>query len=382
MNTNGKYDAIIVGARAAGAATAMLLARRGLRVLAVDRARYGSDTVSTHALMRTAVLQLHRWGLLDQVKASGAPPISRVMFHYPGQSVPVDIAPSDGVDALYAPRRTVLDTILANAAREAGAEVRFGVIVDDLRKDPSGRVTGVVARDDRGHDLGLRSDLVIGADGIRSIVAQSAGASALRLARNSGATVYTYFSGLEASGYEWAYAPGMAAGFIPTNGEQVCVFVGGPEARFRREVFPDLANGFAAVLQQVSPEMAARVAKGERMERYRGFAGVTGYIRECCGRGWALVGDAGYFRDPITTHGISDALRDAELVARAITAQSSMASYQELRDSVIGDLFDVTDRISAYDWSIDDIKGYLRDVSRAMKAELRLIADIDATQAA
>lgn len=382
MSARNRYDTIIVGARAAGAATAMLLARRGLRVLVVDRASYGSDTLSTHALMRTAVLQLHRWGLLDQVRASGAPPIRRVSFHYPDESVAVEIAPSDGVDALYAPRRTVLDTILVNAAIEAGAEVRFGVAVDDLRKDPSGRVIGIVARDDHGHELELHSDVVIGADGIRSVVAQSAGAQALRLAQNSSATVYAYFRGVDAAGYEWAYAPGLAAGFIPTNDDLTCVFVAGPETRFRRDVFPDLSFGFHSMLRQVSPALADRVANGTRAERFRGFAGVTGYIRGCLGRGWALVGDAGYFRDPITTHGISDAFRDAELVARAIAAQAGMASYQELRDGVIGGFFEATDRIAGFDWTMTEIRAHLRDVSRAMRGELRLLEELSHSSSA
>lgn len=382
MRTRKRYDVIIVGARAAGAATAMLLARRGLRVMAVDRARYGSDTLSTHALMRTAVLQLHRWGLLDRVIASGTPAISNVVFRYPGESVSVDIAPSDGVDALRAPRRNVLDTILVDAARESGADVRFGIVVDDVRKDVSGRVQGIVARDDLGHELELDADLVIGADGIRSVVAQSVGAQVLRSARHGSATVYGYFDGVEADGYEWAYATGAAAGVIPTNDGRVCVFVGGAEPRFRRDVFPDLEAGFRSVLRHVSPEIADRVESGSRVDRYRGFAGVKGYIRQSAGNGWALVGDAGYFRDPITTHGISDAFRDAELLARAIAGPSTMTEYQTLRDEMTAELFDVTDRIAAYDWSIDEIKSLLRDVSRAMRPELKLIAELDRAKAA
>ena len=109
------YDAVIVGARAAGAATAMLLARAGLRVLVVDRSRYGADTLSTHALMRGGVLQLHRWGLLDRVVDAGTPPIRHTTFHYATTSI-ITIKPSHGVDALYAPRRTLLDPVLVDAA--------------------------------------------------------------------------------------------------------------------------------------------------------------------------------------------------------------------------------------------------------------------------
>lgn len=377
MNDRRRYDVVIVGARAAGAATAMLLARRGLKVLAVDRARYGSDTLSTHALMRTAAVQLHRWGLLGTVRASGTTPIETVVFHYPDEGVSVPIAPSDGVDALYAPRRTVLDSILVDAALEAGADLRFGVIVDDLLKDDDGRIVGVRARSEEGEEIEIGAEVVVGADGIRSVVAHAVAAPVTRWAVHGGAVVYGYHSGVTAAGYEWGYAPGSAAGLIPTNDGQTCVFVGGSERDFRHGVFPDLAKGFADVLERTSPEMAARVRAGTLVGRLRGFAGVKGYLREAHGPGWVLVGDAGYFRDPITTHGISDAFRDAELVARAIAGEISMDDYEACRNRVSSKLFDVTDRIAGYDWSMDQIRGYLRDVSRAMKPEMDLIRAFD-----
>ena len=129
------WDVIVVGARAAGAATAMLLARGGLRVLCVDRSRYGGDTLSTHALMRGGVLQLQRWGLLDAVVAAGTPPVRRTVFHYGAETVGVSIRPSAGVDALYAPRRTVIDALLVDAAQRAGATVEFGTTVTGSAAD-------------------------------------------------------------------------------------------------------------------------------------------------------------------------------------------------------------------------------------------------------
>jgi flavin-dependent dehydrogenase len=365
------YDAIIVGARAAGAATAMLLARQGARVLVVERARYGSDTLSTHALMRPAVMQLERWGLLDTVVAAGTPPVKRAVFHYPDARVALDIEP------LYAPRRTVLDPILVDAAIAAGAEVRFGVVVEELTKDDRGRVTGIA-----GETFSDRADIVIGADGIRSIVAAETGAALTREARSGGACVLAYYRGIDAEGYEWVYGDRIASGLIPTNDGEVCVFVGGSAQRFRRDVQPDLERGFADLLAESSPEVAARVARGERMTRFRGFAGVRGYLRKPYGPGWALVGDAGYFRDPITTHGITDAFRDAELLARAIGGMSTFTDYEVTRDAVTRELFDVTERIAAYDWTLDDVKKHLRDVSRAMKAETELIASFERKEVA
>jgi menaquinone-9 beta-reductase len=377
-----QFDVIIVGARAAGASLAMLLARQGVKVLAVDRASYGSDTLSTHALMRPGVLQLHRWGLLDAVRATGAPPIRTVGFHFPDSRLTVDIRPADGIDALFAPRRTVLDRILADAARAAGAEIRFGVAVDTLQRDLSGRVTGIVGRDERGRETSPSAALVVGADGIRSVVAQAAGAAVTREARRDGAVVYGYFRNAGFDGYQWAYAPGISAGVIPTNDGEACVFVGMGTRRFRNEFQRDLTGNFRRLLQEASPEIARRIAGSEARGRLRGFAGIRGYYRRPWGEGWALVGDSGFFRDPITTHGISDAFRDAELLARAVTGASSFAEYEKLRDETTGDLFEVTDKIAGYDWTIDEVRGYLREVSQAMKPEVELLLSFDRTAAA
>src|SRR5947209_11174012 len=163
------FDVVVVGARIAGAATAMLLARRGARVALVDRSQVGADTTSTHALMRAGVLQLHRWGLLDRVRAAGTPPVHRVTFRYQDAVVPITIKPSnDGVDALYAPRRTVLDPILVNAASEAGVDVRFGVAVTGLTRGRGGRPDGVTGRGADGRPFTIHAAFLVGADGVRS----------------------------------------------------------------------------------------------------------------------------------------------------------------------------------------------------------------------
>ena len=134
------YDALVIGARCAGAAAAMLMARSGLIVLAIDRGDYGTDALSTHALMRAGVLQLHRWGLLTKIVAAGTPAVRAATFHYGNDPVEVPIAPTHGVDALYAPRRTALDRLLVNAASEAGAEVRHGYALAGLLHGSGGRV--------------------------------------------------------------------------------------------------------------------------------------------------------------------------------------------------------------------------------------------------
>ena len=158
------YDAVIVGARVAGAATSMLLARAGMRVLTIERSALGSDTLSTHALMRAGVMQLQRWGALDRIVTAGTPPIRRTTFHYGAEAIPVTIRERDCVDALYAPRRTVLDVALADAARKAGANVAHGATVTCLLYDYSGRVCGVDFTDAEGISRRVEAGIVIGAE--------------------------------------------------------------------------------------------------------------------------------------------------------------------------------------------------------------------------
>ncbi len=222
-------------ARPAGAATAMLVARAGLRVLVVDRSQYGADALSTHALLRGGVLQLARWGLLDQIADAGTPPVRCSVFHYGSKRIEVPIKPQAGVDALYAPRRTVLDPILVDAARDAGAEIRFGVSITGLRRASSGRVTGVVGHDADGEPFAASARITVGADGMSSKVARMAGAPVDRAGRSAAACIYGYWDHLPVHEYQLFYRPGVAAGFFPTNDAQVCVFVACPRQRFRSE---------------------------------------------------------------------------------------------------------------------------------------------------
>src|SRR5947207_8764370 len=126
------YDVIVVGARCAGSPTAMLLARKGYRVLVVDRASFPSDTLSTHMIHAPGVAALKRWGVLDTVKATGCPPVETYSFDFGPFTIAGTPRPSDGISAGYAPRRTVLDKILVDAAAHAGAEVREQFTLDEI----------------------------------------------------------------------------------------------------------------------------------------------------------------------------------------------------------------------------------------------------------
>jgi 2-polyprenyl-6-methoxyphenol hydroxylase-like FAD-dependent oxidoreductase len=245
------WDVVVVGGRAAGASTAMLLARAGLRVLCIERTRLGSDALSTHALMRGGTLQLAKWDLLDAVTGAGTPAIRHTLFHYGADWVPVPIRPAAGVDAVYAPRRTLIDRLLAEAAAAAGAHLEFWCSVAGLEQDRAGRVTGVSVRSQDGSVRAERARLVIGADGRHSLVAQAVGAASLFNGRSASAFVYGYFRGLPAAGYEWFYGPRAGAGIIPTNDGLSCVFVGAPPTRLAR------------LVQDCGPGNAVRVIAGE-----------------------------------------------------------------------------------------------------------------------
>jgi len=373
------YDAIVVGARCAGAATAMLLARAGLRVLAVDRARYGSDTLSTHALMRGGVLQLRRWGLLEALRATGVPPVRTTSFRYADEEVRIPIQDRDGVDALYAPRRTVLDALLVDAARAAGAEVVHGVRLVDLARNGAARVTGAVVQHGAGAPRRIAARIVIGADGTGSAVAGLVGAAPTRAGRHAAAVVYGYWSGLALDGYEWCYVPGVSTGAIPTHDGQTCVFVSVPQRRLHDEIRRDVETGYRRALAEASPELAHALAGATRAGRFRATPGEPGYLRRAHGPGWALVGDAGYFRDPITAHGMTDAFRDAELLARAVVrgTDDALADYETVRNVLSEAFFDATDAIASFDWDLAEVQRLHQALSEAMKVEIRALRALD-----
>ena len=314
------YDVVVVGGRVAGASTALLLARAGVRVAVVERASRGVDTVSTHGLMRAGVLQLSRWGLLDRIVAAGTPPITRTVFHYSdGDQVQVSIRPSPGVDALYAPRRTVLDRILVEAAEEAGAVVLHDTAVTSLlrgagragaRRRRAGRARLADRARGRGHGRGRRHPV--------------GGRPADRRAHDPPGE-YGERGALplrprtrRATATSGRTATAAGAGLLPTNDGATCVFVGTTPERMRRLRRSGREQAFATLLTAAAPALVDRVHDTVDWSPMRGWAGVPGHVRQSWGPGWALVGDAGYYKDPITTHGMSDGLRDAELLADAV----------------------------------------------------------------
>jgi 2-polyprenyl-6-methoxyphenol hydroxylase-like FAD-dependent oxidoreductase len=389
------HDAVVVGARAAGAATAMLLARAGHDVVVVDRARLPSDTVSTHSLVRGGVVQLSRWGLLDDVLDSGAPPVRSVLFQQHGDqaTAPLRLPVKDkaGVDMMLAPRRYVLDAILADAAGRAGATLLTGTTVTDVLADADGRVTGVLANTSDGTRRQLSARLVIGADGVRSRMSDLFGARVRESYEPSGTCLYTYVGGVDWDGFEFHLGDQAFAGVFPTHHGQAAVWLISPSAQLASVLTAGAGRpeAWLRALRTCAPELADRVLAGTINAPLRGSIGLPNHVRQAAGPGWALVGDAGYHRDPITGHGLTDAFRDAELLAEAADAilragadeTVALAEYERQRDDAIRDTFRLTRALAAFPppRRFAELQGQL---SRALDVEARQLAARPALTAA
>ncbi len=339
------YDVIVVGARCAGSPTAMLLARKGYRVLVVDRATFPSDTVSTHIVHPLAIKALSRWGLLDRLTATNCPPIDTYAFDFG----PFTIAGAPGTaDApvAYCPRRTVLDKLLVDAASEAGAEVREHFTVEEIVVE-DGRALGIKGRTKQGAFI-ERAAVVVGADGRNSAVAETVRPEQYDEKPPLLAAYYTYWSGLPMDGRFESYIRdkrGFAA--APTHDGLTLIIAGWPYAEFA-ENRKDIEGNYMKTIA-TAPAFADRL-RGARREA--GFAGaaVPNYFRKPYGPGWVLAGDAGYNRDFITAQGIMDAFLDAELCVNALDESfsgkrafdSAMADYQRTRDTRVKAMFDFT----------------------------------------
>ena len=351
------YDAIIVGGRCAGGATGMLLARRGLRVLIVDKATFPSDTFSTHAIGPAGMTQLRRWGLVERLEELGTPMLFTGSVSVRDATLAAERNPPNS-----APRRQVLDKLLLDEAVAAGAELRERFTVKSLVED-DGTVVGIVGEDASGTRFEERAAVVVGADGLHSLVARLVGAptSEDEPALNVGS--YAYFGGIGQGALEIHFAEGHAAGVFPTNGDVACVFTMRPIAHFP-EYRAGVQEASFRTLEGISPALADRVRGGSLESRFRCGADIPAFYRKPFGPGWALVGDAGFHKDPITGQGISDAFRDAELLANAISAGldasptgvgEAMADYEQRRHELSHDVFTTTQALARFQWTDDEL---------------------------
>ncbi|ODU07549.1 MAG: FAD-binding monooxygenase [Pseudonocardia sp. SCN 72-86] len=366
--TDAPYDAIVVGARCAGSPLAMLLARHGHRVLVLDRAPLPTDTVSTHYLQQYGLSRLRRWGLLDEVVAGGATPITRMTISFADSVIDGFADPIDDIDFTLAPRRTALDPVLLRAAEAAGAEVRLGVTVHDVVVE-NGVVVGVRVENADGTSSVERARVVVGADGSGSRIASAVGAESYDVVEPSCFIYYTYFTGLDVQFHSRIGLGRQQVGAWPTNDGATLVAVMRTRDRypdFRR----DVEGSFHEVIRQVVPELADHVSGGEQVERFTGIRYPDNFYRTAAGPGWALVGDAGYHKDPFTGKGIADAFVHAELLAARLDEgftgarpmSDALSDYHRVRDSETRGAYQFTTMISDLDLS-PELAGLFRAVS-------------------
>ena len=345
------YDAIVVGARCAGSPAAMLLARKGYRVLLVDRAAFPSDTVSTHVVHPLAAAALSRWGLLDRLIATGCVPVETYAFDFGPFTIEGAPGTTDSPVA-YCPRRTILDKLLIDAAAEAGADVRENFTVERILSE-DGRVVGVEGRSQDGQPVSERARIVLGADGRNSIVAEAVHAEQYNDRPPLLAIYYAYWSGLPMAGRFETYVRERRGFAAAQTHDGLTMLVGGwPFAEFAANK-GDIEGNFLKALD-LAPAFAERVRSAKRETR---FAGMTtpNFFRKPYGPGWALIGDAGYLKDPITAQGILDAFRDAERCALAAdevlsdarALDAAMSDYQRDRDNQATAMYDFTCQLAA-----------------------------------
>jgi flavin-dependent dehydrogenase len=340
------HDVIVVGARCAGSPLALLLARAGARVLLVDRATFPSDTLNGHYIQAAGAACLQRWGLLDRVLAGGQP-VGEHRLNFGPLSLTGQLTWPDGRPAVaIAPRRRRLDALLATAASEAGAELRQRFTVDDLLWEGD-RVVGIRGRGPGGAAV-ERARVVVGADGFRSRVAAAVGAASYEVRPAQTCAYYSHWADLPSPALELYARPGRYALLFPSDDGLACLAVGWPRAEFG-DVRRDVERQFMAEVERV-PALAERVRAARRVEPFRGTGDLPAFLRTPHGPGWALVGDAGCRVDPITGQGISDAFRDAELLAEALAAglggqrplEAALADYHRRRDEAVMRIYNYT----------------------------------------
>lgn len=366
------YDVIIVGARCGGSPTALLLARKGYRTLLLDRAAFPSDALSTHVVHPLAVDALSRWGALDRVRSSGCPPIDTYAFDF-GPFVLEGAPGAEHAPVAYCPRRTVLDKILVDAAAAAGAEVRENVSVDQVLVE-NGRVVGVRGTTGDGTPMTERAPVVVGADGRNSIVAETVRAEKYNERPPLLGIYYAYWSGLPMRGrFETYIRERRGYAVAETNDGLTMIVCGWPlseHAANRADVEATYLNAL-----ELAPDFADRLRAARRQTNLSG-AVTPNFFRKPYGPGWALVGDAGYLKDPITAQGIQDAFRDAERCAEALDQHlgagrdydDAMAEYQRDRDADAMPMYDFTCQLAAMESPSPELQRLLVGIHGKQKA--------------
>ena len=347
------YDAIIVGARCAGSPTAMLLARRGFKVLLLDRGTFPSDMpFSNHYVHQTGSARMKRWGLLDKLAATGCPPILTNYWNYGAFTLTGSPVPAEGgVKEAFAPRRKVLDPILVEAAVAAGAELREGFTAQEVLFE-NDRVVGIRGRQKNGANVTEKARILVGADGMFSLVAKSVKAEEYSSKPALEGSWYAYWSGVKVKGWHLWLRPHRVIFAYNTNDNLTLIGVAFAACDLPK-VRTKVESHYHQVIQEFAPDLAEDMTKGKRESRFVGGA-ISGHVRKPYGPGWALVGDAGYQKDPCTASGITDAMGSAEWLAEAIDAgfsgrqplEQALAAYEQKRNQAELPYYELTSQLA------------------------------------
>src|SRR5829696_312303 len=307
---NAEFDVIVVGARCAGSPLALMLARAGMRVCLVDRATFPSDTPSTHGIQPCGVRILEQLGVREAVEATTIP-IEDGTLAFDELRVAVTGFDRQVGAPMLNVRRVSLDSILLHAAGEAGVEVRTETNVTGL-VESEGRIAGVETAAGP-----LRASLVVGADGARSTIARLVGAAEYSQTPARRIFTWAYYEGVPVERKVWLGRIGEHAFLAsPTDSDLFLAAVVPPIDR-RRELRAERDRHYEEGLVHW-PELRDHIGAARRVGPVRMMSRWHGFFRESAGPGWALVGDAGHFKDPTPGQGISDALRQTVELAGAI----------------------------------------------------------------
>ncbi len=318
-----RFDVVVVGARLAGCAVAAPLARAGRRVLVLDRMRFPSDQLSTHVLLPAGTSELASLGALPRILRLNPSQVRYVEVQAEGIACRERMRPAaDGIDYGVCVPRDLQDVELVEAVREQGAEVSERCTVESLRRR-AGRVAGVRYRTAEGAVEEVESTLVIGADGRRSTVASLVGAwRPYRLSRNGRGLVFRYLEdplagAAEAETYhQWREGESFAFAFPTTPEGKVLVLLMGHRDEVRR-ARRDPDSYWADKLEQ-HPGLARRIAGSPPGSKLRSTGDTPAFFRFSSGPGWALAGDAGHFKDPVTGQGMRDAMFAGRTLAEQV----------------------------------------------------------------
>jgi 2-polyprenyl-6-methoxyphenol hydroxylase-like FAD-dependent oxidoreductase len=313
-----RYDVVVVGARCAGAPLAALLARAGARVAVVERASFPSDTLSSHLFEADALAFLDRLGLIEPLRATGAPLVGWTDTRVEDLRISIALPERPGdVGGMASVRRSLLDPLLAGAAQESGAELYTATEVTALLKD-RGRVAGVRVKDTDG-ERELRARLVVGADGRHSTVAKLCGARRYNLTPNQRLLYWAFFDGAEMGTTPTFLTHRWDERFIlgiPSDSGLYQVLLW-PEMAELEDFRADPATAFLAHARACEP-LAQGLASARQVGKVLGAVRWEGFFREASGRGWVLSGDAGHFKSPSPGRGIGDAFLQADSLASTI----------------------------------------------------------------